>query len=248
LQPANSFIFPRTLLPINEKPLIVTKKLFAVSINGAFVYKLFYYPRNASWAPHMLLAEMQLDYELILVDRKTEAQKNPEYLKLNPTGRIPTLAFDNKTIYESAAICLFLCEQHPEKNLIPELGILARARFYQWLFYLNASLQPELMVYFYPQKHTVATSGYEEIKQAQEQRVTQMLVLLDQELEGKEYLLGDNISACDFVLFMLLHWGSGLKQPPLSYTNLGRYLRTMTKRESIRSVCIVEGTHLEIYA
>ena len=211
------------------------------------MYKLFYYPRNASFAPHMLLAEMQLNYELVLVDRKTEAQKNPEYLKLNPTGRIPTLVFEGEAIYESAAICLFLCEQHPEKNLIPAQGTIARAKFYQWLFYLNASLQPELMVYFYPQKHTTATTGHEEIKTAQEQRVTQMLALLDQELEGKAFLLGDKISACDFVLFMLLHWCSGLKQPPLSFPNLGTFLRTMATRESIRAVCAAEGTLLGAY-
>jgi len=195
----------------------------------------------------MLLAEMKLDYELILVDRKTEAQKNPEYLKLNPTGRIPTLIIDGEPIYESAAICLFLCERHPEKNMMPIAGTIERAKFYQWLFYLNASLQPELMVYFYPQKHTTATSGYEEIKQAQENRVTQMLVLIDQELEGKTFLLGDSISACDFILFMLLHWGSGLKQPPLSFPKLGRYLGMMAQRESIRAVCAIEGTNLEIY-
>lgn len=212
------------------------------------MYKLFYYPRNASWAPHMLLTEMELDYELILVDRKTEAQKNPEYLKLNPTGRIPTFAFEGQTIYESAAICLLLCERYPEKNMMPAEGTLERARFYQWLFYLNASLQPELMVYFYPQKHTAATSGHEEIKQAQEIRVTQMLALIDQELEGKTFLLGDNVNACDFVLFMLLHWGSGLKQPPLSFSNLGRYLRMMARRQSIKSVCAIERTNLEIYA
>lgn len=211
------------------------------------MYKLFYYPRNASWAPHMLLAEMELGYELVLVDRKTEAQKNPEYLKLNPTGRIPTLVIDGDPIYESAAICLFLCERHPENNLIPAAGTIERARFYQWLFYLNASLQPELMVYFYPQKYTAAKSGYEEIKQAQEQRVTQMLALIDKELEDKEFLLGDKISACDFVLFMLLHWGSGLKQPPLSFSNLGRYLRAMAQRESIRAVCAIEGTSLGVY-
>lgn len=211
------------------------------------MYKLFYYPRNASWAPHMLLAEMELDYELILVDRKTEAQKNPEYLKLNPTGRIPTLVFDGQPIYESAAICLFLCEQHPDKKLIPEQSTIERAKFYQWLFYLNASLQPELMVYFYPQKHTTATSGHKDIKQAQEQRVIGMLALIDQELEGKEFLLGGNTSACDFVLFMLLHWGCGLKKPPLSFPNLGRYLQAMAKRKSIVDVCKIEGTSLDIY-
>jgi glutathione S-transferase len=195
----------------------------------------------------MLLAEKQLNYELTLVDRKTEAQKNPEYLKLNPTGRIPTLAFDDQIIYESAAICLLLCERHPDKKLIPAPGTIERARFYQWLFYLNASLQPELMVYFYPQKHTAATSGYEDIKQAQEIRVTQMFALIDQELENKIFLLGDNISACDFVLFMLLHWGSGLKKPPLSFPNLVRYLRRMAQRESVQKVCVIEGTSLEVY-
>jgi glutathione S-transferase len=196
----------------------------------------------------MLLAEMELDYELILVDRKTEAQKNPEFLKLNPTGRIPTLIFNAKPIYESAAICLFLCEQHPDKKLIPEQGTIERATFYQWLFYLNASLQPELMVYFYPQKHTTATSNYDDIKQTQEQRVIGMLALIDQELEGKEFLLGDKPSACDFVLFMLLHWGSGLKKTPLSFPNLGRYLQAMAKRKSIVDVCEIEGTNLEIYS
>ncbi len=212
------------------------------------MYKLFYYPRNASFAPHMLMAEMQLDYELMLVDRKTEAQKNPEYLKLNPTGRIPTLVVDDQPIYESAAICLFLCERHPDKNLIPSSGTLERAKFYQWLFYLNASLQPELMVYFYPQKHTTATTGLDAIKLAQQIRITEMFSLLDRELEGKAFLLGDNISACDFVLFMLLHWGSGFERPPLSFPHLSRYLRTMAKRPSVIAVCALEGTNLDIYA
>ncbi len=80
------------------------------------MYKLFYYPRNASWAPHMLLAEMRLDYELVLVDRKTEAQKNPEYLKLNPTGRIPTLVVDGEAIFESAASWFWQCERPPDKD------------------------------------------------------------------------------------------------------------------------------------
>jgi glutathione S-transferase len=52
----------------------------------------------------MLMAEMPLDYELILVDRKTKAQKNPEYLKPNPTDRIPTLIVNEQPIYESATI------------------------------------------------------------------------------------------------------------------------------------------------
>ena len=154
------------------------------------MYKLFYYPRNASFAPHMLLVEMKLNYELVLVDRKANAQKDPEYLKLNPTGRIPTLVVDDYPIYESAAICLLLCERHPEAGLIPPAGTLARAKFYQWLFYLNASLQPEMMIYFYPEKHSESPAGQGLIKQAQQKRISQMFALIDEELAGKDYLLG----------------------------------------------------------
>lgn len=211
------------------------------------MYKLFYYPRNASFAPHMLLAEMELDYELILVDRKIEAQKNPEYLKLNPTGRIPTLIVDGEPIYESAAICLLLCERHPHKNLIPPSGTLERAKFYQWLFYLTATLQPELMVYFYPQKHSPDPLTHVAIKQTQQARIGDILKLLNQEIEGTPFLLGAQPSACDFVLFMLLHWASGFEKPPMTYPNLANFLRNFSRRESVQRVCKIEGTGLEAY-
>lgn len=65
------------------------------------MYKLFYYPRNASWAPHLVLKELAVDHELILVDRKTNAHKSADYLALNPTGRIPTLIDGELIIFES---------------------------------------------------------------------------------------------------------------------------------------------------
>jgi glutathione S-transferase len=210
------------------------------------VYKLFYYPRNASWAPHLLLAEMGLDFELVLVDRKSNEQKSSEYLLLNPTGRIPTLSDNGTVIFESAAICLYLCEKHLELPLLPVVGSPERAKFYQWLFYLNSTVQPELMVYFYPQKHT---NGGEtkDIVIAQEARITEMFSLIDNELQGKEFLVGSSITACDYFLFMLAHWASGFSQPPLSFNNLGRYLRNIAKREAVVSVCEKEGTSLEMY-
>ncbi|WP_353621792.1 glutathione S-transferase N-terminal domain-containing protein [Grimontia kaedaensis] len=70
--------------------------------------ELFDYPRNASWAPHMMMVEMGLRHELILVDRKSNAQKSESYLKLNPTRRIPVLVDGELVIHESAAIGLHL--------------------------------------------------------------------------------------------------------------------------------------------
>jgi glutathione S-transferase len=95
------------------------------------MFKLFYYPRNASWAPHLVLKELRVDHELILVDRKTNAHKSSNYLALNPTGRIPTLVDGDQTIFESAAICLYLCDQNPKSNLAPKVGDSLRAEFLQ---------------------------------------------------------------------------------------------------------------------
>lgn len=211
------------------------------------MYQLFYYPRNASWAPHMVLEEMGVAYERVLVDRKVQAQKSPEYLALNPTGRIPTLIHEGTVVFESAAICLYLCDQNPESGLAPNLGDPLRAKFYQWLFYLNSTLQPELMVYFYPARHTTATHASREISEAQEARVTDMFRLLDLELEGRDFLVGNSFTVCDCFLFMLSHWASGFKTPPLSFPNLGRYLRDLAKRRSVIRVCEIEGTSLDAY-
>ena len=211
------------------------------------MYKLFYYPRNASWAPHMVLEELGEDFELVLVDRKQEAQKSKDYLALNPTGRIPTLVDGDLTLFKSAAICLHICEKNPKSQLIPAIGSPERTKFHQWLFYLTSSIQSELMLYFYPNKHTSEPEAGESIKETQEQRVTEMFALVDKALAESEFLVGNQLTFCDFFLFMLSHWASGFQQPPLAFEHLGRYLRAMAKLPTVRKVCEVEGTSLEQY-
>lgn len=195
----------------------------------------------------MLLAELDVEYELVLVDRKTEAQKSSEYLKLNPTGRIPTLIDQGSPIFESAAICLHLCDKHPEKGLAPHVGAPNRPLFFQWLFYLTTSVQSELMVYFYPEKHTQHSHQYDSIRKTQEQRVTEMFSLIDRELEGQKYLVGNNITICDLFLFMLAHWASGFEKAPINFQNLNLFMRRLSARETIKKVCKIEGTDLTRY-
>lgn len=95
------------------------------------MFKLYYYPNNASLAPHFLLHHLDADYELLLVDKKSNSQKSLNYLKINPAGRIPTLVIDEQPIFESSSICMHICELHPESNLIPPIGNPNRPLFYQ---------------------------------------------------------------------------------------------------------------------
>ena len=211
------------------------------------LYQLYYYPLNASMAPHFILKELNVDFELIIVDRKSNAQRSPNYLALNPAGRIPTLVDDGLAIFESPAICIHLAENHPSSNLIPKVGEKNRALFFQWLMYLTNTVQAELMVCFYPQKHTTNVKTVDNIIEAQEVRITEMFNLLDRELENKDFLVGNSISVCDYFLFMLAVWADEFKKPPLGFSNLSRYLRKLAKRDAIINVCKKENLSLSDY-
>jgi len=211
------------------------------------VYQLYYYPLNASMAPHFVLEALGVDYELILVDRTAQGQKSPAYLALNPAGRIPTLVDGERVICESPAICMHLAESHPDANLIPAIGSESRADFLQWMMFLTNTLQSHMMVMFYPEKYTSEPQAAATIIAKQEQAITLIFERLDDELKDKMYLCGEQLSVCDFFLFMLAVWGDEIEKPPLAFTHLGRYLRLLAQHKAIVRVCEKENLSLADY-
>ncbi|MCL1127808.1 glutathione binding-like protein [Shewanella surugensis] len=106
-------------------------------------------------------------------------------------------------LFESPAICIHLVESNPSSNFIPNIGSKNRAKFFQWMMYLTNTVQAELMIHFYPEKHTTCSNVASDIANIQEKRITDMFQLLDNELENKAFLVGNMITVCDFSLFML---------------------------------------------
>ncbi len=68
---------------------------------------------------HMALEEAKAAYEIVAVNLMQGEQKNPDYLKLNPNGKVPTLVDDGLVMWESVAILLYLAEKFPAANLLP---------------------------------------------------------------------------------------------------------------------------------
>jgi len=180
----------------------------------------------------------------VLVDTDSDAHKAPEYLKLNPAGRIPTLVDDGQAIFESSAICIHLCEQHPEHQLIPALGSPERSQFFQWMAYLNNTLQTDLLVRFYPHRHTNDEKNIPNIVAAQDERLADILGVIDKQLASTNYLIGDQITACDYFLFMLTEWCLPIEKSPLSFDNLGAYLKRLSTNKTIKAVSEIEGIDL----
>ena len=161
------------------------------------MYQLHYFPANANAAPHMLLEEIGVPYDLVLVDRARNAQKSREYLKINPNGRIPTLVDGDLILSEAAAIMLHLVDRHAEAGLAPKVGTSERAKFYQWLTFLTNSLQEELMIFQYPDRLTGDNAkAMASVMRGAEKRASNFLDVIEDHLrDNGPYFLGDKVSA-----------------------------------------------------
>ena len=207
--------------------------------------QLHYYPSTASMAPHILLEEMGAPFELVLVDRTQDVHKTQQYLKLNPNGLIPVLTEGDLVLYESAAICLHLCDSHPEAGLAPALGSPERAHFYKWLIWLTNTLQSTLIIYFYPERWMNASNpaGAAELKTHAEAKVRVLLDQLDSELarHGGLWLLGANYTALDAYALMLCRWTRNFGQPARTRPQLGAYLQRVLARPAVIRALSAEG-------
>jgi glutathione S-transferase len=212
------------------------------------MYQLHYFPANANAAPHMLLEEIGVPYDLVLVDRARNAQKSREYLKINPNGRIPTLVDGDLIMSEAAAIMLHLVDRHADAGLAPQVGTPERAKFYQWLTFLTNSLQEELMVWQYPDRLAgTNASATGVVKQGAEARASRFLDIIEDHLKANgPFFLGKTLSAVDFYLVMLSRWARPMAQPPRSRPNISRLLDRMTGLHSVRRAYEQEGIADEI--
>ncbi len=212
--------------------------------------QLYFSPSSAAMAPHILLQELGVPFEKILTDTSTGAHRSEAYRKINPNGLIPALVDGDLVLYETAAICLHLCDTHPQGGLAPAVGSAERAHFYKWLIWLTNTLQSTLIVYFYTERWMDEgnASGVAELKAHAEARIGPMLDQLDAEIARQQalhpqaWLLGEHYSAVDIYAMMLCRWTRNFKsQPARERPHLGPYLQRVLARPAVIRAFEAEG-------
>ena len=212
------------------------------------MYQLYYYPDNASLAPHMVLEEIGAPFELVFLDRTRNAHKAPDYLKLNPHGRIPTLVDGDLVLYEAVAICLHLTDRHPTARLAPEIGSVERAHFYKWLIYLTNTVQAEVPLYYYPHRWADDDAGAASVRRHAEARMGEMFNRMEDCLEESgPYLLGNRFTAADLYLLMLAGWSRPFKQPARTRPRLAHLLEQVAARPAVQRALSAEGMTAPYY-
>ena len=165
--------------------------------------KLYYFPHACSLAPHIVLRELALPFELVRVDNQTKTTANGEdFLQINPKGYVAALQLDNgEVLTEASAILQYLADLKPTAGLAPANGSWARVRLQEWLNYIATEIHGGLAVFF-----NGAIQG--EVRAMFQATLFKRLAVLEQTLEGQAYLLGAQYSVADAYLFVVLRWAA----------------------------------------
>jgi glutathione S-transferase len=158
--------------------------------------KLYWSPRTRSFSALWLMEETGQAYERVLVDISGGAQKRPEYLAINPMGKVPALRDDEATLAEAAAICAYVAERYPQARLAPPPGDPLRAKYLYWLFFGPGCVEPAMVQVATKVEMNPVAAGWGDA-----QRVFDVL---DAALAKGPWILGESFSAADIVI------GSGL--------------------------------------
>ncbi|SNZ06192.1 glutathione S-transferase family protein [Cohaesibacter gelatinilyticus] len=199
-------------------------------------YKLYWYPGSAAMAPHAILHDIGKDFELI--EAKGAFLKSADYLRKNPNGTVPVLVCENgETLYESAAICQFLAERHPETGLCPAIDDPCRGKYLQWMMHLTNTVQEAMTIWWHPDQYTNIPEVQAKLKYEAEARLAKLWQVLDGHLqENGPLLCGDRFFACDYYLAMLIRWTRDMREPGESFPYLNRLVSMAMARPAYKKM------------
>lgn len=205
------------------------------------MYTLYWSPGTASLCVHWMMIELGEQHELVQVDIEAGEHRKPEYLKLNPSGVVPTPVVDGVPLGEAAALCMILAERHPQAGFAPAIGHEQRAAYQSWMFFLSNTLQVAYHNWFYPDQ-PAGQSGVEAVKASARARIEAALDRIDRQIaKSGSYLLGDRVGAADFVTTMLMRWARNMPKPATEWPAIAGYVKRMKARPSFKVLYEREG-------
>jgi glutathione S-transferase len=159
--------------------------------------KLYFNPQSRAVIAKWMLDECGVPYEVVPIDFAKREHKTPEFLKINPAGKLPALVDGDVKVFESAAICLYVADKFAEANLAPKIGAPERGRYLSLMVYSSSQLEPAmgdalLNVQTLPQR---GWSDFETVKD-----------VIERELGDGPYLFGNWFTAADVMIGSMFVW------------------------------------------
>jgi glutathione S-transferase len=189
--------------------------------------RLYWSPRTRSFTALWLMEETGQPYERVLTDISTGAQKKPDYLAINPMGKVPALKDGDATLAEAAAICAYVAERYPDARLAPPIGDPLRAKYLYWLFFAPGCIEPAMVQIATKIEMNPVAAGWGE--------ATRVFDVLDAALAEGPWILGENFSAADVAIGAALNFSVRLFKMVPSRPSFDAYIARCMARPAFQS-------------
>jgi len=167
--------------------------------------KLYFNPQSRAQIAKWMLDECGANYEIMPIDFTKGEHKTPEFLKINPAGKLPALVDGETKVFESAAICLYLADNFPQANLAPKIGAPERGRYLSLMVYSTSQLEPAL---------GDALLGGQTSPQRGWTDFATCKKVIEGELGDGAYLFGNWFTAADVMIGSMFIWKRIFGAPP----------------------------------
>ena len=199
--------------------------------------KLYYSTGSCSLSPRIALHEAGLAHEGVLAPTRTKTLPDgSDYRAVNPKGYVPLLELDDgQRLTEGSAILQYIADQVPQRQLAPPNGTMARYRLQEWLHFIGSEMHKAgFGVFFNP-------AANDEFKAAVRERLAGRLRWLDEQLEGRDWLMGDTFSVADGYLFNITNWAQPTGVDLSPYPRLLAWRARVAARPAVQAAMKAEG-------
>jgi len=213
-------------------------------------YRLFHSPGACSLAPHIVLEELGVPYEPVRVVIAEGANSKPEYLAVNPRGRVPALWISDeageRVLTEAMAILVYLARRHPQPALLPA-DPEGFVRALEWMGWLGSTMhQAGVRTVFRPERFTTDASGAPAIAAKGRESIRTGYTDIEQRLAGRDSALDGGFSVVDAYLLVFYRWGNrcGLSMRT-DFPEYTRLMDAVRARPAVKRVVEREGIQID---
>lgn len=202
--------------------------------------KLYSFTGACALAPHIALEWAGADYELELIKRSDA--RSPDFLKLNPVGKVPVLVTDDdRVLTEVPAVLMWIAEHWPQADLGAEESEDGRFAMRKWLAEFNGDIHPSFTPYFLTFRYADDKEAQKVVKAKAAEEVDFQLQIVDRHLDGRDFMLGERRSVLDTYLFVFCLWAGFLPKPLKDYPNLAAFTERMKADPGVQAAMTAQG-------
>ncbi|MFW1951060.1 glutathione transferase GstA [Acinetobacter beijerinckii] len=199
--------------------------------------KLFYSPNACSLAPHIVLRELGLPFELIKVDLQQHlTELGEDFYRLNKKGQVPVLQLNEGSfLTEGAVISQFLVDQFESRDLLAEINTVERYQTLSWMNFIASEIHKAYSPFFHE-------SYGEESKTIFSTILNKHYAWIDQQLDGQNYLTGSNFTIADIYLFVVTRWADFIGLDLGHFIQLKAFMQRIARRQTVQDAIAAEAS------